>query len=128
MKLNNRTDYSLRVVIFLLDRQDKVKISEIAKFYKIPINHLKVIVNKLSQLEVVNTTTGPQGGIELNEKARNLSLDKLIKSLEDFELVECFNKNTDTCRITKSCRLKSILVEANNSFLNTLKKYNISDL
>jgi Rrf2 family transcriptional regulator, nitric oxide-sensitive transcriptional repressor len=43
------------------------------------------------------------------------------------EMVECFNQQTNCCRITDACQLKPYLFEAERSFLDTLNQYTLAD-
>lgn len=127
MKLTLKTDYSFRVLIFLL-REEKSTIKEIADFYNISKNHLSVAVNKLSELGYVLSTRGPGGGIEINPKALEKTVYELVSRIEDFDLVECFNSKTNSCTLSPQCRLKSMFNKANMAFLNELKNHKIKDL
>ncbi len=129
MYLTNKTDYSLRVVIFLLKSSDKkVKIQEMSDFFKIPKNHLKVIVSQLSRLNIIITSTGVYGGIELNPKALNMKLGEFVTKIENFHIVECFNEQDNKCVISGRCKLKGILIKANKSFLATMNESTLRDL
>lgn len=128
MKLNTKTDYCIRVLIYLQENKKRVRIQEIAEAYDISKNHLSVAVNKLSELGYILSTPGPKGGIEFNETFGKKRLSELVSQLEHFDIVECFNVETNKCNISPSCKLKSILGKANHSFLNELKKHKISDL
>ena len=46
----------------------------------------------------------------------------------DFDLLECLNPETDQCVITNVCRLKSVLTEARDTFLDELDRYTLADL
>lgn len=127
MKLTLKTDYSLRVLIFL-QKEEKATIQEIADFYKIKKNHLSVVVNKLSELGYIDSISGPKGGISLRKNALNLTLAEVVMAFEDFDLVECFDSKNNTCRLSPSCKLKSILKGAQKSFIAELAKYKVKDL
>ena len=127
MKLTLKTDYALRTLIFLKSK-DKATIKEIAEYYNIKKNHLSIVVNKLSELGYISTTTGPRGGVSLKPKTLNKNLGEIIRAFEDFELVECFNKSTNKCRLSPTCKLKSILKKANQNFLQELAQYTLSDI
>lgn len=127
MKLTLKTDYALRVLIYLQGK-DKATIKEVAEFYDIKKNHLSVIVNRLSELNYVHSTTGPTGGVSLNPQALQKSVGEIILHFEDFELVECFNDESNKCHLSPSCKLKSILKRANRQFIDELKKYKLQDI
>jgi Rrf2 family nitric oxide-sensitive transcriptional repressor len=46
----------------------------------------------------------------------------------DFHLVECFNKEENTCPIAPACGLKGVLYEAREAFLAVLDKYTLADV
>lgn len=128
MRLTTKTDYCLRVLIFLQQEKRKVKIQEIAEAYNISKNHLSVAVNRLSELGYVISTSGPKGGIEFNPLFENHTVAELVKETEEFDVVECFNMNTNTCTLSPHCKLKSMLKKATNSFIKELENYQIKEL
>ena len=128
MRLNIKTDYCLRVLIYLQEKPGKTKIQEIADTYGISKNHLSVAVNKLSELNYVKTTQGPKGGIEFNPECSELSVGSLVKQVESFDVVECFNPEDSHCTLIPYCRLKKMLRKATDSFLDELDGYKIKDL
>jgi Rrf2 family nitric oxide-sensitive transcriptional repressor len=128
MKLTTKTDYCLRTLIYLQEHKKRVKIQEIADAYKISKNHLSVAVNLLSELDYISTVPGPKGGIEFNPKVKDNTVGELVSKIEVFEIAECFNKETNTCTLSPSCKLKKMLTKASKAFLNELKDYKIKDL
>ncbi len=128
MRLTTKTDYCLRVLIFLQQKDQRVKIQEIADTYNISKNHLSVAVNQLSELGYVNSTLGPKGGIEFNKAYGNHTLYDLVSKIEEFDIVDCFNAETSNCTLSPHCKLKTMLKKATRSFLGELKNYKIQDL
>ena len=128
MRSNTKTDYCLRVLIYLQSHSKKAKIQEIADAYGISKNHLSVAVNKLSELDYIITTQGPKGGIELNKKSLHKTVGQLVSQVEDFKVVECFDSKTNSCQLSPICKLKGMLSKATTSFLGELKSYKIKDL
>lgn len=128
MRLNDKTDFCLRVLIYLQQNKTKARIQDIADSYGISKNHLSVAVNKLSELGYVLSTPGPKGGIEINPAALNRTIAELVMKVEKFDLVECFNSETQKCTLNSNCRLKSMLKKATRSFMKELHGYTIKDL
>lgn len=128
MRLKTKTDYCIRVLIYLQKHKGKVRIQEIADSYAISKNHLSVAVNKLSELGYIHSTLGPKGGIEFNDDAANRTVGELISQVEHFEIVECFDPNSNTCSLDPRCKLKGMLSKATSSFLGELNKHKIRDL
>ena len=130
MRMTLFSDYSLRVLLYLTVRDDRLNsIKEIAEAYKISKNHLMKVVQELSRLGLVDTVRGRDGGIKLAKPANQINVGFVVRRTEpDFELVECFNKRDNTCCIEPACALKPALAEAQAAFLKTLDKYSLADM
>ena len=94
MKLKKKTDYTLRTLIFIINSDKRSKIQEISDYYKISKNHLKVIVNQLSTLEIIFSYSGPNVGIEINKTYSNGD-NILLKAVrcDKFDVVKILLKN-----------------------------------
>lgn len=131
MRLTNYTDYSLRVLIYLsLQNGEKLSnIKEIADSYQISKNHLMKVTHELGKLGYIETIRGRNGGVRLAKHPREINIGEVVsKTEEDFHLVECFNKETNHCALTPSCKLRHALAEALQAFIDVLKKYTLEDL
>ncbi|ATH08578.1 BadM/Rrf2 family transcriptional regulator [Halobacteriovorax marinus] len=131
MKLTTYTDYSIRVLMYLGINSERLCTStEISAAYGISRNHLSKIIHQLSKLKYIQSYKGASGGITLLEKPKNINLRKLIEQVEpDFDIVECFNQDSVfPCKITPSCKLKSILNSSLIEFLKNLEKYTLADI
>ncbi len=130
MRLTLYTDYSLRVLIYLVYNKDKtVTISELADFYKISRNHLVKVVHELGLKGYILTSRGKHGGIRLARPPEEIVIGEVIRKTEpDFDLLECFNTAADHCVITNVCNLKSMLFNAKNNFLSELDRYTLADV
>lgn len=129
MRLTQLSDYSLRVLMYLGARPDRLAtIQEIADAYGISQNHLMKVVHRLAQHGFVETVRGRGGGLRLKGAAGAIRLGDVVRAVEeDFRIVECFGSG-DTCRITDVCRLKRILNLALKAFLTTLDEWTLADL
>lgn len=130
MRLTMYTDYSLRVLLYLSSKDGKVvTISELADYYRISRNHLVKVVHNLGLNGYILTTRGRNGGLKLARPPSDIQIGEVIRSTEpDFDLIECFNPATDKCVISRSCKLKSVIFNAQASFLAELDKYTLADI
>jgi Rrf2 family transcriptional regulator, nitric oxide-sensitive transcriptional repressor len=130
MRLTLYTDYSLRVLLYLSDREDEiVTVAELADFYKISRNHLVKVVHNLGLSGYILTTRGRRGGLKLSRPAKEILVGEVVRSTEpDFDLLECFNPATDKCVISSTCSLKSAIFRAQAGFLDVLDKYTLADI
>lgn len=129
MRLTQLSDYSLRVLMYLGARPERLgTIQEIAGAYGISENHLMKVVHRLAQHGFVETVRGRGGGLRLKGPADGIRLGAVVRAVEeDFRLVECFGSE-DTCRITDVCRLKRVLDQALGAFLTSLDEWTLADL
>lgn len=128
MRLTARTDYALRMMIFLgLKHPEYTTIQEIAERYGISKNHLMKIANDLSNDGWIDSMRGRQGGIRLGRPAGEINIGKLVRATEDDTIVECFRAE-NACIITTACPLASVLQEGLQAFYGILDKYTLVDL
>lgn len=128
MQLTLFTDYALRSLIYLAAHPGtSSSVKEIAAHYGISRNHLVKVVHKMATLGLIESSKGKGGGIRLAQEPASMRLGDIVRSMESMEIVECFNRDTNTCRISDVCRLKHILYEASDNFIRTLNQYSLQD-
>lgn len=130
MQLTLYTDYSLRVLVYLGIRPDEVcTITDIAKDYGISRNHLVKVVHNLGLLGYIKTVRGRGGGLMLARDAATINIGDVVRHTEgSFNLVECFDKEINTCPLSKMCALKGALYEAQRRFMEVLDQYTLGDV
>ena len=121
MRLNLATDYALRVLLHLTHTGEAwVSSTEFAEFHAASAHHLRSVCKSLTNLGWLEARRGAGGGVRLAIDPRDLSLGQVVRQLEPLELVECFNSESNTCRLDPSCRLKATLHKATRAFLEVL--------
>lgn len=130
MRLTSYTDYSIRVLLYLHIHENQLStIQDIADAYGISKNHLMKIIYNLGKLGYIETIRGRNGGIRLAKSPSEINIGKLVRETEeDFNIVECFSKDHDTCPITSICTLKGVLNQAMYAFLKVLDGYTLDDI
>ena len=130
MQLTQFTDYSLRVLMYVCQNQDKlVSTADICEFHFISKNHLLKVVNKLGGLGYVELKRGRGGGLRLNMDPHDINIGTLVTQIEPhMDIIECFNRENNTCVITKACKLKPIFKRAQNAFIEELRNFTLADV
>ncbi|MBK8163895.1 MAG: Rrf2 family transcriptional regulator [Gammaproteobacteria bacterium] len=130
MQLTLYTDYSLRVLIYLGLRRDRLStVSEIAQGYGISRNHLVKVVHNLSTLDFIHSIRGKGGGLSLARAPELINIGDVVRHTEaNFTIVECFDGRQQNCPITQVCRLKGVLGDASDAFLAVLDGYTLADV
>lgn len=129
MQLTLFSDYALRALIYLGVHRDRlVTVPEIARAYGISQNHLVKVARLLTQLELVEAVRGRGGGLRLAKEPEQINIGEVVRGTEPhFHLVECFDGERDTCPITPACKLKNVLADAQQAFMDHLDGYTLAE-
>jgi len=130
MQLTLYTDYSLRVLLYLaLNPDRRCTISEISEAYGVSRNHLVKVVHNLAKDGWITTTRGKSGGMMLALPPEQIRLGAVVRQTEPhMNLLECFDKETNTCPIIDACALKRLLYQARRYFMQVLDDHTLADV
>lgn len=129
MRLTIYTDYTLRTLIYLALRPDRLTtVAEIAEHYQVSRTHLMKVVHQLGLAGDIETIRGKGGGMRLAKPADAINVGQVVRRTEaDMEMVPCFGAQ-GVCAIETSCVLQGALREALRAFLAILDRYTLADL
>jgi len=129
MRLTLFSDFSLRLLLYLATHPDRnVELSEVADAYGVSHHHLTKVVQKLVAEGIVASVRGRGGGLRLGRAPEAINVGALVRLTEpDLDLVECFDRATNTCPIDSACGLKHVLVDAQKAFLAALDAHTLAD-
>lgn len=130
MQLTQFTDYSLRTLMYLAERPDKLcTIGEVAEWYGVSKPHLVKVAHNLVKLGYIKSIQGKGGGISLNKPASDINIGQIVRDTEqNFHIVECFDKENNSCKIINNCKLKHVLHDATQSFLEILDRHTLESV
>jgi Rrf2 family transcriptional regulator, nitric oxide-sensitive transcriptional repressor len=130
MRLSLQTDYALRTLMFLASYrgQDRPKIADVARFFRISVAHVAKVVNQLARLGFLRSVRGAGGGIELGRPVKDIRLGEVVVAFEgNMHLLECVGRD-NVCIVEKHCKLKNVLAEAERRQLDYLNNVRLSDV
>ncbi len=129
MQLTKYTDYALRVLVYLGQRQgQRTTINDITQHYGISRNHLMKIIHHLSQVGYVQSSRGRLGGLNLGKDPAEINIAQVVRETEkNMALFECFG-SSNTCTIEPECVLKHVLHRAHESFMDALAVFTLADV
>lgn len=129
MQLTQFSDYSLRVLLYLVAHQGRVvPLQEISRSYGVSHHHLVKVVRKLTERGLVTSVRGRTGGVRLGRPPSEINVGALVRATEPhMDLVECFDRATNTCPIDGVCGLKGVLRKATAAFLDELDGHTLAD-
>ena len=130
MHLTKVSDYSLRVLIYLAVHPDRpVSIGEMSRAYGVSSHVLVKVVQLLIEDGAVASVRGRHGGFRLDKAPEAINVGVLVRRTEsNWDVVECFNRETNTCPIEPACALKGTLKRAQRAFLAVLDDHTLADL
>lgn len=130
MRLRTFTDYSLRVLMYLaVNPGRRATIGEIAAAFGISENHLMKVVHYLGKEGLLVNVRGKGGGLELAKPPTAINVGAVVRMTESTTIVlECFDRETNTCVLIPVCRLKDALHEALRAFYGVLDGYTLADV
>lgn len=129
MRLTQFSGYGLRVLIYAgLKGEELSTIAEIAEAYGISKNHLMKVVQQLVNEGFLHSRRGKKGGVRLARSSEQISIGEVIVAMEPgFGITECM-RQSEECKLTPSCRLRTALRQANRAFLEVLEGIALSDI
>ena len=129
MHLTKFSDYSLRLLLYLAVHSDRpVSIGEVSRAYRISPHILVKVVQKLTADGMVASVRGRQGGLRLTRPPAAINVGALVRSTENnWNLVECFDRDANTCPIEPVCGLKQVLRHAERAFVTVLDNHTLAD-
>ncbi|MGH9693621.1 MAG: RrF2 family transcriptional regulator [Bryobacteraceae bacterium] len=129
MYLTRKTDYTMRLLIHLALRPgESATIQEIAERYGISRNHLMKVASHAVQAGYVEAVRGRAGGLRLSRRPKDIGIGEVLRTMEDWKIVECFEPTSNRCPITGACGLQSILKEALDAYFVVLDRYSLADV
>jgi Rrf2 family nitric oxide-sensitive transcriptional repressor len=130
MTLSLFTDYSLRVLMYAaLPERDRFSLDDVSNAYGISRDHVAKVVQRLVHAGYLATQRGRGGGISLARPASEILVGDVVRETDgQIPFVECFDAETNSCRLAGRCRLQGVLSEAVNAFHEVLNRYTLADL
>ena len=127
MKITQFTDYSLRMLLHLVQHRDRlVTVREVAEVYGVSSEHLKKIVRQLAELGHIATVRGKNGGLRLAREPEEINLGQLFRAEENMAVLPCF-EDAGACPIHR-CKLRGVVNDAVDAFLAVLDGKTLKDL
>ncbi|MEM9073351.1 MAG: Rrf2 family transcriptional regulator [Myxococcota bacterium] len=125
MKLQQRTDFALRALLFLADSGGATP-TAIADAHGISASHLAKVMSALSAAGFVRAERGRGKLATLARPAEDITVGDVVRTFEPFDLAECFRG--DQCALTRRCNLQRALGDARDAFLAILDEVSLASL
>ncbi|MFG0284515.1 MAG: RrF2 family transcriptional regulator [Phycisphaerales bacterium JB039] len=128
MRLAERSDYGLRVLMLLAVSPDSLTVAEMSQRLAVSHHHLVKVVQWLRDAELLTTVRGRGGGVRLARAPADIRIGEVVRATEpDFAIAECFRPE-GACALEKGCRLSGLLQRGVDAFLEALNQATLADL
>lgn len=131
MQLSRFSDLTLRLLMYLGTRSagQWATVREASEAFDVSVHHMAKVAQWLTQRELVESRRGRGGGLRLEADPRAIDIGAILRDAESGSaLVECFDPETDHCRISGACRLRGHLERAREAFFGALDGVTLADL
>ena len=130
MRLTSYTNYALRSLqLAALRAPALVRVDDVVKVHGLARPHIVKIVHELGKAGFIKTQRGRGGGFRLARAPEKITVGEVVRLTEGpFDLVECFNRETNTCPLIGICKLSSTFAQATRAFLDVLDGVTVADI
>ncbi len=123
MKFTKKTDYALRIMQILArqPRKELLPMKTMAADYGMSIKFLQSVARGLTHAGLVNSRSGPHGGLGLSREPSRISVLEIIESVEGkINLMDCLD-HPHICSSANMCSIMGVLQQAQNALIDTLR-------
>lgn len=130
MKLTSYTNYALRSLqLAALKSPDLVRVDDVARIHNLSRPHIMKIVHELGRAGYLETVRGRGGGFRLARPPEEIIVGEVVRITEGpFDVVECFNREKNTCPLMGICILSRKIQEATAAFMAVLDDLTIAHI
>ncbi|MGI9402823.1 MAG: RrF2 family transcriptional regulator [Rhizobiaceae bacterium] len=129
MRLNQASDFALRILMLMAIENKPMTVEEIAKHLKLVKSHVMKIVAKLVRAGVLRSIRGRSGGVVLARNPHDITVGMVVREIEvSFPIVECMADKETNCVFAPNCRLQGVMANARSAFMKVLDDVNIGSL
>jgi Rrf2 family cysteine metabolism transcriptional repressor len=131
LKLSKKTDYALMAIQYMASRgTDRVvNTKEIAEEYKIPVELLAKVLQKLGKKGLIVSQNGPKGGYVLAKVPEAISVLSIIQAIEGHVgITECYHNEDSHCVQMAHCNIRNPIRNIQNSIYGLLESMSIEDM
>lgn len=130
MRLTTKTNLAARVLMACaMNAGRMLRTAEIAAVSNASLNHLLQVVNGLQAHGFIETQRGRHGGLRLARPPERISMGAVFRVFEaGHPFAECFDGESNTCPLSKECRLRSYIARALEAFYHELDMVTLDDL
>jgi Rrf2 family protein len=122
LQIRRETDYAIRCIYYLSERDKIVMVDEISREMHIPKSFLAKILQRLSKAGIVTSYVGVKGGFNLAKTPGQISLYDIIVAIEGPVALNKCTVNKRSCSLSRTCKVHPIWVNIRDEIEALLRK------
>ena len=104
-------------------------VEKLATILDVSEHHLKKVIYNLAKTDYLISTKGRLGGVKLGVTPDQINLGEVLRLTEDnLNIIGCLNTDTTCAFMKKECKLKGIIHQSLDKFLEEFSKYTLRDI
>ena len=131
LRLSTKGEYGVRAMFELAKdyKNGPLPIKEIAKRQGVSIAYLEQLLNTLRRAHLIKSQKGPGGGYILNQKPGEISVGKILKTLEGpVAIAQCLDPSAKGCSRVEGCVARLLWKSLGEKIERFLETINLKDL
>lgn len=131
MRLQNTTDYAIRVMLFMAQQDGEVSTAEAAaREMGITYSYFNKVAWKIRMAGLIESVQGPGGGYRIAKNPADITLYDIVTVMEgDICINRCLDEDGFCSRnAAQTCPVHKTLEALQNQMIDTLRSVRISDL
>lgn len=128
MKVSIESDYAIRIVLYIFNKEELVSGLEIVKNCQIPERMGLRILTKLTTNRLLKSMKGKNGGFFFPKENIGISLFDIVSLFDNFNINKCLSNAKNCTYKSGNCAVCEALKEINNDIIKSFSKVLIKDL
>lgn len=132
MNITQESDYAIRAVLIMTksSEQEVLTANTISELGGIPIRFLLKFLRKLTQVGIIKSHRGTNGGYSLEKSPKEINLRMIIESIEGPIWINRCLYDKETCSAGKgdNCAIHMALHNVQSKMINELENINFEEL
>ncbi|HPX87132.1 MAG TPA: Rrf2 family transcriptional regulator [Candidatus Hydrogenedentes bacterium] len=132
MRVSKKSDYALRVLVYLAEKigAGPVSIRTLARLHDIPYRFLQQIVLDMKEQGWIMTLPGREGGIQLAKEPREITMGEVVRCFDGvLAPIACVSiTQNEACSQEAYCKFRRTFLEIRNHTAQRMDKTTLHDL
>lgn len=130
LEISRRADYAVRAMMALgeLPPGDRVRVKDVAREMGVPEPFLHKIATDLVDAGLIDTQSGPRGGLKLTREARKINLCQIMEAIEGAICINICLQQPEACSRVAICPMHDVWRSVQESMREQLAKISLAQL